>query len=137
MKIITVILSLFLFANGTVADNAKTRRYCKKILELDGPGGFLWKESDHIGLVVLLPKEYRDIIKVQVAKRRKGKRPRTLETLRLTGFANGDRMHVRSDRSITDFPNKWLFVRVIYNRASDGRKTKRCWHVRLPHQRQD
>lgn len=64
----------------------------------DGPGGFLWKDGDHTGkLVVLLPGRYQVPFNRVTAERENG----TIEALEYTGFANpdneGERQHYRGN----------------------------------------
>ena len=93
----------------------------------DGPGGFLWKESDHGGLVVLFPARYkRPFRSVGVFRRN-----RLVEQLFYTGKANGDRQHWRSNMSITEFPDRRLKVRAFRRRRSI------CYRIRDPHVRND
>jgi hypothetical protein len=119
---------------GVVPEALSMPRGCKKSLALDGSGGFLWKESDHTGTVVLFPQfEQTAFDKVLVVKKRnmKKRKFKKVAELSFSGFANGNRQHWRDPRSITQFPNKPLVVKTVL----DGKKT--CYRVPNPHERQD
>ena len=104
----------------------------KRMKGRDGPGGFLWKESDHGGLVVLFPGKFQDKFK-RVVVTKAGKR---LNKLNFSGFANpdstGERQHWRKRRkSINRFPKRSVTVRAV------DKKLVRCWKVKRPQERND
>ncbi len=91
----------------------------------DGTNGFLFKNSDGRGSVVLLPKWLGEACEtVKIFRRRPVcRRPdqkcrfvRRVANLRFTGFANGDRQHWRDDRRIEQ----------ICAFATRGKKRNRC-----------
>lgn len=101
----------------------------------DGASGFLWKESDHGGLVVLFPTNYQSQFqKVLVLKKRKKtkRRFKRLASLRFSGFANGNRQHWRDSRSINRFPNKRLYLKAL-----DDSGKSLCYIIKKPHERND
>lgn len=100
------------------------KKDCDKAHKLDGPGGFLWKESDHGGLVVLFPKKFKRAFKrVRVGK----------DSLRYSGFANGDRQHWRHSKSSREFADGSL-VKAIANKKHGK---KHCWNIGKAGERND
>ena len=90
----------------------------------DGSGGFLWKEADRGGWVVLFPGRFKvpfyEVL-VLPAKARVGSDKRgpfdlsmALDSLRFAGLANpdkdGNRQHWRSKKSAKSFPDKSFVV---------------------------
>ena len=111
-----------------VLGDYNTKRCTEVYSAQDGNGGFLWKESEHRGLVVLLPGKYDiQFNKVQVIKPYGGKEP-----LHPTGWANSDadgpRQHWRLNKAISDFPNK-IVVRATMRESVFSEKQVLCWKV--------
>ena len=124
------ILALLILASTAHAD---IPAQCKEVLKAnDGEKrGFLWKESDHGGLVVLMPSKFKKRFR-RVHVFRKGQR---IAKLYYTGFANpdegGDRQHWRFDQSLEEFPKRAVFVRAKL------KKQVVCWKVKRPRKRND
>ena len=102
----------------------------------DGPGGFLWKESEHRGLVVLMPGKYDiQFNKIEVI-RPYGKS----EELYFTGWANADsdgpRQHWRLNKSISEFPRK-VVVKATLRDSVFSEKQELCWTVFKSEERND
>ena len=110
---------------------------CTKVMSAkDGPGGFLWKESDHGGLVILLPGTYKVEAKRAIVVAPNGKR----DKLKFTGWANpdhnGERQHYRHDRTSGSFSNKSV-VKMIFRKGLFAKKETHCWKVEYAGERND
>ena len=127
---------IILYVLLTISPAAALRGKCDASAKAnDGPGGFLWKESDHGGLVVLLPAELPNATRVEVFQKQKGpkKKNKKIARLRSTGRANGDREHWRDSRSIKEFPKGQVKVRALFNPSG----LKLCWKVKQARRRND
>ena len=89
-------------------DVVKSNPICTKVMRAnDGNEGFLWRDGDHTGhLVVLLPKRFTAPFVSVTALRKDGTRDR----LRYTGFANGDRQHWRGDAPSRTYKSNSLVI---------------------------
>lgn len=94
----------------------------------DGPNGFLWKESERGGLVVLFPPQYSVFDEVRVVQTKP--RLRTRAKLSFSSIANGDRQHWRHRRKAARFPRRSYVV-------TRGPLGKLCWRVGRPSDRVD
>lgn len=93
---------------------------------LDGPNGFLWKEAEHGGLVVLFPYSYQKVFSgVTVIKNGK-----VHGELYYTGKANGDRQHWRHHKNAGSFPNDSIVAAVLKGKTY-------CWQIGNSGQRND
>lgn len=125
------LLSLLLFSE-TSFGLAKPPGCAERRNSEDGTGGFLWKESETGGLVILFPESDALFDSVVVSKKRKlNNKFRVLSRLQFSSFANGNRQHWR-DRSkpASSFPtNSWVIAR--------GTDRKICYRIARPSDRID
>lgn len=111
----------------TIEDEKSFKGCRRRVKKSDGPGGFLWKQSDvHRGAVALFPSSYDRFRSVSVVHRGK-----VLDRLSYAGTGNPDkdgrpRQHWRSAKPTKNFP----FNVVL---KADGV----CWPIPAPQIRQD
>lgn len=122
-----LVLTLLLLLQGGVVWGAefkaseKFAKKCDGIRQVpDGPGGFLVKNSDHGGHIVMLSDTELEFDRMQMfrflRKRKEGgelvTRFRKLRNLTYTGRANGNRQHWRDySRSLSDLPRRRILFR--------------------------
>jgi hypothetical protein len=108
---------------------------CEKLLDPFSVRGFLWKESDHGGLVVLMPESYTGKVKKVIVRKPKtglaGLIQRFFpETLEYTGVANGNREHYRNrNKEPHSYPENSVVTAVMKD------KTRRCFLIKDPGKR--
>ena len=109
---------------------------CKKLLDPFKTNNFVWKESDHGGLVVVFPSRFKKLFsKVEVIQPN-GKRFKLYET----GWANpdsgGERQHWRHKRSSHKFPKNSILRATAKRGWFDWLKRKKrhtfCWLIKEP-----
>jgi len=110
---------------------------CDLVMESkDGPGGFLWKESEHGGLVVLFPGKYKAQFKRVVVLKPSGAR----DKLDFSGWANpdqnGERQHYRSSKRPDQFPDRSV-VRATFKTSVFSGNKNHCWKVEDASERND
>ena len=105
----------------------------------DGINGFLFKNSDHNGSVVLLPAELPNASRVVIWKRVKQcKKDSSCKFLRKkarligTGRANGNREHWREQRLINQFPTRRLSIRAYFS-TGEGTRFVHCFNLNKVH----
>ena len=103
----------------TTTPQPKKNPICTAVMPAqDGPGGFVLKNGDHTGLVVvLLPGRFSSQFDSVTIERLNGSR----ESLRFAGWANpdhgiGDRQHWRGTRKVADYqPGSQIIAKEVGN----------------------
>lgn len=136
---ITKFIKLAKFDSGdpvTPPPSYNTKRCTKVMSGKDGAGGFLWKHSEHGGLVVLFPGSYKVKFKRVVILKPTGAR----EKLGFSGWANadhnGERQHWRHSKNPDQFPDRSV-VRATFQTSIFSTRQYHCWKIDDASERND